>query len=354
EELDEFRKENYRVNHSLSATLKKLYCEQHYKKAKEERKTEQFKLKSINRFYLYFSGKHRNDFWKEKGATEINKILCAIQSEIDAFQQKKSIITEPAEQDADEKEQLLQKGLHHMPDREKYHNEIVPHLPETVKKALLFYRMAFIASALIVFGFLVYYSTILQPRINDAQQTISAFQKKITRTPAKAGEVPGLIGTWYSYNRTPEANDENRRKGAIFRGIEWKINSDKNGNLVFSRPTSINENEGWIELINMQINFFMNVHPKFGDKNSEQNFGFRHFICKPNKVDLNKADTLWCVCTSFVHKDGRLDDPLASREIMIRKKEGQVYPSDLIFADSMPEALKILLPQEKSYLKLKP
>ena len=40
EELDEFRRENYKVNYSLSATLKKLFCEQHYKKAPEERKTE--------------------------------------------------------------------------------------------------------------------------------------------------------------------------------------------------------------------------------------------------------------------------------------------------------------------------
>jgi hypothetical protein len=298
EELDDFRKDNYRINHSLSATLKKLYCEQHYKKVKEERKTERFTLRSINRFYLYFSGKRRNDYWKERGATERNKILCVIQSEIDSFQQKEGTITESVEQIADEKKESPATVLPQIPDKEKYNNAIVLYPPEIAKKSFQFYRVGFVVTAFIVGAFLIYYAAILRSKLDDIQQKLSLLQKKITRTPTKASEEPGLIGTWYSYNRTPETNDENRRKGTIFRGIEWKINADKNGNLVFSRPTANNENEGWIELINMQVNFFRDVHPKFGDKNREQNFGFRHFIYKPNNVDLIKADTQWLLVQS--------------------------------------------------------
>jgi hypothetical protein len=354
EELDEFRRDNYRVNHSLSATLKKLYCEQHYKKATEERKTEQFKLRSVNRFYLYFSGKRREEFWKEKGAIEINKILSDIQFDIDAFKQKTTDIQEEVQLKPDGETVLPEMSVLPTQEGEKQHNETILHLADATGRSFRLYKAGFLLSAFIVLGFLIYYVAVLGPKMDDAQKNLSSFQNKVFRKPASASEVPGLIGTWYSYNRTPETNDENRDKGTIFRGIEWKIDSERNGNLVFSRSTAVNENEGWIELINMQVNFFMNVHPKLGNKNSERNFGFRHFICKPNKVDLRNADTLWCVCTSFVHKDGRLDDPLASREIIVRKKEGQVYPTDLMVADSVPESFKAWLPKGKSYLKLHP
>lgn len=335
EELDDFKKENYRISHTLSATLKKLYCEQHYKKINAERKTEQFKPKSINRFYLYFSEKRRNDFWKEKGSAESNKILSSIQDDIDCFYKKNH----------------LKKAEHALSINNQQEQ---PSQLSALKKQLRAFKILASVTSFLLLFVLAYYFVLKKPIVEKEESSIRALQQKMPRTPASIKTVPGLTGTWYSYNRTPETNEENKHKGTIFRRIEWKIFADSTGNLLFRRPTGVNENDGWVELINMQINFFMNVHPKLGEKNEEQNFGFRHFICKPNVVDINRADTLWCVCTSFIHKDGRLEDPLASREIIIRKKEGQNYATDLLVPDSVPLTIRNWFPEGKSYLKLEP
>ena len=337
QELEEFNKLNSRNNFPLSATLKKLFCEQHYKRSIAQRKTAQFKLMSINRFYYYFSGKNRKDYWNEIGASEMNKRLGEIQKEIDAFYAKESKTEKDDVKAADTGNNLLSNTSSDKKQPEK-----------------LYYKFGILGLSLFILLALVYYFISLRPLLENNKEMLSYYQKKIIRTPALARNVPGLIGSWYSYNRTRECNEENLRIGNIFGRIEWKIDSDRNGNLVFARPTNINENDGWVEVMNMQINFFMNVHPKFEEKNAEENFGFRHFICNPNKVEISKADTLWCVCTSYIHKDGRLDEPLASREILIRKKPGQIYPTDFMTLDSIPEGIKSLLPKDKSYLRLKP
>ena len=332
-ELDEFRKEHYLPNYSLSATLKKLFCEQHYKIPAGERKTEQFMPKSINRFYLYFSGKMRCDYIRETGAAEMNNIFENIDAEIQAYKKQEPDIDATVE--PIELRTVKQKSA------------VLPEQPGLYKSVCI------LLSCLLTIGLLYYVFGIL-PAIKADRETINAFHNKMLRTPALAKDAPGLMGNWISYNRTPETIEQNRLKGKIFRGIEWKIDSDRNGNLVFTRPTTANNNEGWVELMNMQVNFFMNVQPKFSESKDERNFGFRHFICKPNKVDLNYADTLWCGCTSYIHKDGRLDDPLVGREILIRKKEGQHYPTDLLIADSLPDFVKTYLGKDNSYLKIIP
>ena len=334
-ELDEFRKEHYVPNYSLSATLKKLFCEQHYKITASERKTEQFMPKSINRFYLYFSGKIRCDYLKDTGAVEINKIFETIETEIQAYKEQEKEPVSEVTVNTIELKSLKQVSF------------------ANAERPGFYKAFCILLSCLLVIA-LLYYVFNLLPALNAGRETIAAYRNKMVRTPALAKDAPGLMGTWISYNRTPETIEQNRLKGKIFRGIEWKIDSDRNGNLVFTRHTTANNNEGWVELMNMQVNFFMNVQPKFSENKDERNFGFRHFICKPNKVDLNNADTLWCGCTSFIHKDGRLDDPLVGREILIRKKEGQHYPTDLLIADSLPDFVKTYLGKDKSYLKIIP
>lgn len=330
-ELDDFGKDNIYHEHTLSATLKKLYCEQHYKKPIAQRKTEQFKLKSINRFYFYISGKKREEYWKSLGITDIGRSLDYIQNEIDAYQLPLQAT------DVEEQEQMVAtQALSQHAYRPIYRS-----------KWIIAGLFSFLAIAL---GYIL----VLQTRLQKSDNALGFYSNKIVRTPTPANQLSGIMGKWVSYNRTPETNDANRKKGLIYRGVNWNIDSSDNGVMYFSRSTEVNENDGWVELLNMQVNFFVNVHPKITDKNKPQSFGFCHFVCKPNKVDLKDADTLWCACTSFVHKDGRLDDPLASREILIRDKGNKSYAIGVLPPDSLPKQVRDWLQENKSYLRAQP
>jgi hypothetical protein len=336
-ELEDFGRSGHYYHYSFSATLKKLFCEQHYKRPASLRRQEHFQLKSINRFYFYFSGKKRNEYFRERGYDTLQKELEEIQSQIDNYQSSNETIEE----------------LPTLTPVEENHSSSSGSSVFNSGQPFTFKLWQILIFAAILLALLIYYLN-LHSQINDFNATLSSFHGKVIRDATPAGDIAGLMGTWLSYNRTPETNIDNKHTGKIFRAIQWKIDSNANGNLVFTRPTEVNENDGWVELINMQVNFFMNVHPKLADKEKKQNLGFRHFICKSNKVNLKDADTLWCLCTSFVHKDGRLEDPLASREILIREKPGVKYKLGLMPIDSIPKSISNWFPAGKSYLGLNP
>ncbi len=111
--------------------------------------------------------------------------------------------------------------------------------------------------------------------------------------------------------------------------------------------------EGWAEFISpSQLHFFFDVH---GTVDTTTVIGYRHFNCSPwGSKDFTNADTLVCVCTTYVTPKDQLGDPLASREILVRQKNSNDFEEfkknvASLPADSLPW-LEKFLPKDDSYL----
>lgn len=168
----------------------------------------------------------------------------------------------------------------------------------------------------------------------------------------------GVIGTWYSYNRTYEARG--KTDPYIFNRMAWTIASDKDGYLTFERYWKAMEFGGWIEFIDgaiPQLHFFMSVYQKGNGRKDA--IGYRHFNCGlwGENHDWLRADTLICVCTTYDFRDSGLGEPLASREVLIRQP-GISFDSLKKGATSLTSQnrswLDKILPRQNSYLYQKP
>ncbi|MBD2705228.1 hypothetical protein IC229_31695 [Spirosoma sp. BT702] len=167
----------------------------------------------------------------------------------------------------------------------------------------------------------------------------------------------GVIGSWYSYNRTYEARG--KTDPYIFNRIAWTIGSDKDGYLTFERYWKAMEFAGWIEFIDgaiPQLHFFMSVYQNGNDRKDA--IGYRHFNCGlwGENHDWQRVDTLICVCTTYDFSASGLGEPLASRELLIRQP-GISFDSLKKGATSLPIQpmgwLDKLLPKKTSYIHQK-
>lgn len=182
---------------------------------------------------------------------------------------------------------------------------------------------------------------------------------KVTRTVADTTMLAkGIVGNWYSYNRTYEARGKN--DGYTFNRVAWQISVDENGFLALKRYWKAIEFDGWTEFIggtSPQLHFFVNVYQNgSGYKNP---VGYRHFNCGiwGENADWMHADTLSCICTSYNFSDSHLGEPIASREILIRQATTsfdslKAGAQSLTFAEA--PWLERFLPKDESYLFQKP
>lgn len=168
----------------------------------------------------------------------------------------------------------------------------------------------------------------------------------------------GIVGNWYSYNRTYEARGKN--DGYIFNRMAWSIGVEKNGVLSLRRYWKAMEFDGWTEFIGgtvPQLHFFVNVYQN--GSGYKDPIGYRHFNCGiwGENRDWLHADTLSCVCTTYNFSDSHLGEPLASREILIRQPnttfETLKTGATSLRTDEAPW-LERFLPQNDSYLFQKP
>mgnify|MGYP000019293912 CR=1 FL=1 len=168
----------------------------------------------------------------------------------------------------------------------------------------------------------------------------------------------GVVGNWYSYNRTYEARG--KEDGYTFNRMAWQISVDNHGYLALKRYWKAIEFDGWTEFIggtSPQLHFFINVYQNgSGYKNP---VGYRHFNCGiwGENRDWIHADTLSCICTTYNFSDSHLGEPLASREILIRQLD-MSFDSLKIGAQSLTAAeapwLEHFLPKSESYIFQKP
>lgn len=168
----------------------------------------------------------------------------------------------------------------------------------------------------------------------------------------------GIVGNWYSYNRTYEARG--KEDGYTFNRMAWQISVDNHGYLALKRYWKAMEFDGWTEFIggtSPQLHFFINVYQNgSGYKNP---VGYRHFNCGiwGENRDWIHADTLSCICTTYNFSDSHLGEPLASREILIRQLDTS-FDSLKIGALSLTATeapwLEHFLPKSESYLFQKP
>ncbi len=168
----------------------------------------------------------------------------------------------------------------------------------------------------------------------------------------------GVIGNWYSYNRSYEARGKD--DGYTFNRMAWQISVDNHGYLALKRYWKAIEFDGWTEFISgttPQLHFFINVYQYgSGYKNP---VGYRHFNCGiwGENADWMHADTLSCVCTTYNFSDSHLGEPLAGREILIRQPRTS-FDSIKAGAQSLTASeapwLERFLPKGDSYLFQKP
>lgn len=168
----------------------------------------------------------------------------------------------------------------------------------------------------------------------------------------------GIVGNWYSYNRSYEARG--KEDGYTFNRMAWQISVDNHGYLALKRYWKAIEFDGWTEFISgttPQLHFFVNVYQNgSGYKNP---VGYRHFNCGiwGENGDWMHADTLSCVCTTYNFSDSHLGEPLASREILIRQRRTS-FDSLKAGAESLTSLevpwLERFLPKGESYLFQKP
>ena len=168
----------------------------------------------------------------------------------------------------------------------------------------------------------------------------------------------GVVGNWYSYNRTYEARGKS--DGYSFNRMAWQISVDNHGFLALKRYWKAIEFDGWTEFIggtSPQLHFFVNVYQNgSGYKNP---VGYRHFNCGiwGENGDWMHADTLSCICTTYNFSDSHLGEPLASREILIRQPRAS-FDSLKAGAQSLTASeapwLEHFLPKSESYLFQKP
>ncbi|GAB3341608.1 hypothetical protein GCM10027299_55950 [Larkinella ripae] len=130
----------------------------------------------------------------------------------------------------------------------------------------------------------------------------------------------GVMGNWYSYNRTYEARGKS--DPYIFNRMAWSIAFDQDGYLTFERYWKAMDFAGWIEFIDgaiPQLHFFMSVYQKGNGR--KEAIGYRHFNCGlwGENHDWLRADTLICICTTYDFSASGLGEPLASRELLIRQ-----------------------------------
>jgi len=178
---------------------------------------------------------------------------------------------------------------------------------------------------------------------------------QITRQIADTNSLAkGILGNWYSYNRTYEARGKN--DGYVFNRVAWQIKADKNGYLTFERYWKAMEFDGWTEFIDgaaPQLHFFLNVYQK--GSNFTNPIGYRHFNCGlwGENRDWLHADTLSCICTTYNFSDSHLGEPLASRELLIRQSNTS-FDSLKAGANSLTAGeagwLERFLPKNDSYI----
>ncbi|GAB3892093.1 hypothetical protein GCM10028803_04570 [Larkinella knui] len=168
----------------------------------------------------------------------------------------------------------------------------------------------------------------------------------------------GIIGNWYSYNRTNEARG--KKDPYIFNRIAWTIGSDQDGYLTFERYWKAMEFAGWIEFIGgatPQLHFFMGVYQNGNGR--REAIGYRHFNCGlwGENHDWLQTDTLICVCTTYDFRGSSLGVPLASRELLIRQP-GISFDSLKKGATTLTiqqmSWLDKILPKQNSYIFQKP
>jgi hypothetical protein len=168
----------------------------------------------------------------------------------------------------------------------------------------------------------------------------------------------GIVGNWYSYNRTYEARG--KRDGYVYNRMAWRVSADKDGFLNLQRYWKAMEFDGWTEFIGgtvPQLHFFVNVYQN--GSGYQDPIGYRHFNCGiwGENRDWLHADTLSCVCTTYNFSDSHLGEPLASREILVRQPkatfESLKAGATSLRADEVPW-LEKFLPATDSYLFQKP
>ncbi|MFN8349186.1 MAG: hypothetical protein U0X91_29570 [Spirosomataceae bacterium] len=182
---------------------------------------------------------------------------------------------------------------------------------------------------------------------------------KVIRSVADTTSLAkGVVGNWYSYNRTYEARG--KTDGYTFNRVAWQISVDDHGYLALKRYWKAIEFDGWTEFIGgtfPQLHFFLNVYQN--GSGYKDPVGYRHFNCGiwGENRDWMHADTLSCICTTYNFSDSHLGEPIAGREILIRQHRTP-FDSLKVGAQSLTalEApwLERFLPKDESYLFQKP